>query len=134
MSYVGIPFVDGGRDRAGCDCWGLVRLVFQEKAGIELPSYGEIGAHELMAISRELCRGMIDQTWQRVDREPRHGLDVAVMKRLDKAGAVPVHVGVMLDARRLLHVEVETDSVIIPANHPSIASRLIGFYRHRGVA
>ena len=134
MSYVGIPFVDGGRERSGCDCWGLLRLVYREEAGIELPSYGEIGAHELMAISRELSRGMIDQTWRRVDGEAPRFLDVAVMKRLDKTGAVPVHVGVMLDRRRLLHVEVETDSVLIPANHPSIASRLVGFYRHRDIA
>lgn len=129
--YVGIPFVDGGRDRSGCDCWGLVRIVYAEQACIDLPSYGEIGAHELLAVTRALDAGMLDETWRRVDGETRRPLDVVVMKRLDKAGAVPVHVGVMLDARRVLHVEEATDSVAVAVTHPSVAGRIVGFYRHR---
>ena len=35
--YVGIPFVSGGRDETGCDCYGLVRLILRNEYDFELP-------------------------------------------------------------------------------------------------
>lgn len=37
--YVGIPFKEHGSGINGCDCWGLIRLVFRMEFGIALPSF-----------------------------------------------------------------------------------------------
>jgi hypothetical protein len=38
---------------------------------------------------------------------------------------------VMIDARRMLHVEEGTDSVVVPLSHQSVQHRLESFWRHK---
>lgn len=35
--FVGIPYLRGGRDFSGCDCFGLLKLYYAEVLHIELP-------------------------------------------------------------------------------------------------
>ena len=131
--YVGIPFLDFGRSRSGCDCWGLVRLVYEEVARILLPTYGEISAYDIVRVAREfrLATSNVSEIWRNVQAEPRRELDVVVMKSLDEPGTVPWHCGVMVDPMRVLHTEPHTGSVAPAISHPTVASRVIGIYRHR---
>ena len=41
--YIGLPFGDGPGE---VTCWGLLRRVYAEQLGIDLPSYGEIAASD----------------------------------------------------------------------------------------
>lgn len=57
--YLGIPFQDKGCGFEGCDCYGLVRLVYREELGIELPCLGD-------AYSTAYARGEVNNTVQHV--------------------------------------------------------------------
>jgi hypothetical protein len=125
--YVGLPFIDGGRDWSGVDCWGLVRLVLKTECGIEVPSYGEISAHDLMLVAREVSGESSREPWCLISQPEI--FDVAVMFKL----RAPVHVGIVaaLAPVRLLHIEKATSAVFIIATHPSVAFRSIVYHRHK---
>jgi hypothetical protein len=128
--YVGIPFVDGGCSYAGCSCWGLVRMVLQNERGIELPSYGEIYASDLLAAARRIRHDSISGTWLNVVT-PKP-FDVAVMYAMHgEKEKVIGHVGVMSSETDLLHVWKETDAVNMSVTHPRVRYKIVGFYRHR---
>ncbi|MGE0845846.1 MAG: C40 family peptidase [Flavobacteriaceae bacterium] len=133
--YVGLPYVDGGRAFAGVDCWGLCRLVYCHELGVHLPEYGEISARQLRDVNEAIEKGREARPWRLVDKPQPY--DLCVM-----TGHVPmdgdrkvirmrvVHVGVMVDEKRVLHIEAATDSVVVPIRHPLVSKRIKGFYRH----
>ncbi|WP_164681912.1 C40 family peptidase [Fuscovulum blasticum] len=124
-AYVGLPFVDGGRGPDAYDCWGLVRQVYADLLGIDLPSYGEISAMDLIRIARTMRAGA-DDGW-RVPAIPDE-LDVVLMRGTGGRSSV-VHVGVMVSQTRLLHIEAGSGAVVVPVSHWSVAGRIIGWRR-----
>lgn len=120
--YVGIPFGDGPGE---LHCWGLVRRVYHDQLGVDLPEYGEISAHDLMRVARKMA-AVKDDGWQMITAP--QALDVCIM-RSGQGGARAVHVGVMIDSRRLLHIEAASAAVVVPAAHFSVAGRILGYRR-----
>lgn len=126
--YVGLPYVDGGRGPQAVDCWGLIVLIYRERLGIELPSYGEISAADLLRIARAIASGSgIEDGWAPVD-EPQP-YDV-VMMRSGRGSRATVHVGIMVTDRLMLHAEAGMGSGVVPVSHYSVAGRILGYRRH----
>ena len=127
---VGLPYADLGRSRAGVDCWGLVRLAFDELAGIDLPSYAD--GYLSTDDRAEIC-GLIDGAkgngaWSAVVSTEVEAMDVVVFRR----GRFDGHVGLVVNPSRQLMVhagglgsraELWTGNLWLP--------RLVGFWRHR---
>jgi len=136
--YIGIPFLDLGRDRHGCDCWGLVRLVLAEQAGLELPSLATSYRSEANAagvgdvVEAERRSG----AWQRINVGEEQPFDLVEMSgaaRVAGSGWVfgPLHVGVVVTSGWLLHVERGTAAVLARYREDqAIRRRVLGFWRH----
>lgn len=120
--YIGLPF---GEEAPAVTCWGLVCRIYAEQLAVHLPSYGEIPARDLIRVAHAMKAGDGDG-WLRVD-EPR-AFDVVAM-RAPQGGRSVVHVGVMIDALRMIHVEAATAAVIVPVRHWSVSGRILGYRR-----
>lgn len=108
--YIGIPFRDHGCGYDGCDCYGLVRLVYAKELGIELPhlgdqysssfARGEIGPIPMQTVAEGWA---VDVT----EFEPEQ-FDVLVFSR----GGMEYHVGLFLYGEFMLHCVDGTDSCL----------------------
>lgn len=123
--YVGLPFVDGGRGEGGLDCWGLVRAVYLDVLGVELPTYGEISARDLLRVARQMSAGK-DDGW--VEPVCPEDTDVVLMRSAKSMGRV-VHVGLVAGGAGVLHTEAATGCVLVPRRHVSVCGRIVGYRR-----
>lgn len=124
--YIGLPFRDLGRDRAGLDCWGLVRLVTSEQFNVSLLSFiGEYGkTADIAGIAALIEREA--QLWLPVQPGQEKLGDVIVLRLRGS----PVHTGLVLGDQLMLHIEQGIDSAIEKYASPRWKDRIYGFYRH----
>lgn len=121
--YIGIPYQINGRDRDGIDCWGLVRLVYQEQLGKQIPSYAGYYDHaeDYDGFATAFDEGIAD--WQEVT-EPKEFDSIWV-----RLMGIDCHTGVMLDNGKMLHAMVGAESCIVDISTKAWQRRVIGCYR-----
>lgn len=127
-SFVGLPYLDRGRTRAGVDCYGLLRLVYAEQLGIELPSYADdyVTAADDLAIAALIADEL--DPWDEIGKGCEQEGDAVLMR----SGLHLRHVGVVAGRARALHIESGDLSRIELYDFGPLAHRIAGFYRYRG--
>jgi cell wall-associated NlpC family hydrolase len=127
--YVGLPFLEHGRSRAGVDCWGLVRLVYAERLGVALPSYlaghDGVGRADAEAIARLVRGGLAIDGWRAVPAGEERELDGILLRTFGH----PMHMGVVLAPGRMLHVDRGIDAAIEDYRGERWRRRVVAFYR-----
>lgn len=117
-AFVGRPY------RAPNGCWQLVRQVYAELLGIELPGFEA----ESAAVGRDGWAALIEQhrhTWQPVEA-PVPG-DVVLFRVLGAA----CHVGVVVAPPLFLHALAPGTTARVESwRSLTWKPRLVGFYRH----
>jgi len=130
--YVGLRYLRRGRDINGIDCWGLVRLIYAKELRLDLPLYGMTDPDDYRGIARDIDAERRTDTWHPI-KEPQDFDVVLMTSPIDDDGVVrvrPIHIGIVA-GKSILHTEADVDTVCVPVGDPSVAYRIVEFYRHR---
>lgn len=101
--WLKIPYKAYGRDVAGCDCWGLVRMVRYAVRGDLLPSFGAVSPASKRDLTDAACSVIVGDGF-RVVQAPVVGSIATVWR-----GILCHHVGIVVEADGTLAV-LETGS------------------------
>lgn len=124
--FVGLPQLDHGRDRAGCDCWGLARIVYQEELGVSLPDYlGYTSVEEHGEIAALIDGAQQLPMWVPVTGTPL-AFDLAVFRR----GRLSTHIGIVVRRGLMLHMAGEDGAKLERYDGGAWRHRLTGHWRH----
>lgn len=121
--FIGIPYLEGGRDYTGVDCWGLVLLFYRDFFGEDLvdPANGK-------AVSQDEAARLMDVEKATIQAAPVPVPEIGDIALMAFRGR-PIHVGVYVGNGRLLHVMKGIDSVIESWESPRLRGRVRGYYR-----
>jgi cell wall-associated NlpC family hydrolase len=125
--YIGIPYVEGGCSHAGCDCFGLLVLIWREIFKIELPAYAgphwkkganpaEIGA----AIAAEVAR------YQRVNHDWVRMGDGVILRM----NGHPLHVGLVVEPGWMIHTHERAAACLEDYRRIAWSRRIVEFLRY----
>ena len=130
---LGIPWKSKGRDRSGCDCWGLLRLVLQERFGLDgLPMLDE---HEYRdqgdraALARVMTE-FRDLNFLPVPLGQERAGDAIMLRMMGQ----PFHVGVIVCPGWMLHVQEGREVCLECYGRMAWRGRVEGVYRHARLA
>lgn len=128
--YVGLPWLDRGRTRDGCDCWGLLSIVYAERFGVVLPSYRD---DYLTAADSDAVTSLINgrpAAWREITAGTEQVGDAVLMSIAGR----PHHIGIVVADGLVLHIERGAGSLIESYRSMRLRRRVIGFFRHAQLA
>jgi cell wall-associated NlpC family hydrolase len=125
--YVGLRFAENGRTVEGCDCWGLVCLVYSMELGVVLPDFAGMyaGTSDIAAIGA--LHDLERPRWDLVDFLAAAPFDLVSLRVKGR----PWHVGIVTEPGRMLHALPRCDAVVEDYTRPLWKPRIDGFYRYR---
>lgn len=97
--FIGIPYLDGGRDLKGCDCYGLVALYYKHILNIDIPE-SKITAEQPRRIFLNYLNEL-SINWRTIEA-PVKDCVVAFAYNPNHPDLV-THFGVMIDNKTILH-------------------------------
>jgi len=123
--YIGIPYKNLGRTREGCDCWGLLRIIYQEEFDMILPEYDGLILDDAEKLEIERIINSHREDWEQVD------IPVIGDGVLMNVFGLAIHIGVYIGNRQMIQAMKGADSCIVRLDNKLWKPRFAGFWRHR---
>jgi len=121
LDYVGLPFLSCGRDRQGCDCYGLLRLIYQDQLGVNLPDLLEYDNTQQRHRMNDLMKDKpLIIGFEQMEISAVEPLDVLVIRQV----GFDCHLGIVIGNRKMIHSEAGKEAVIEEFTRPHIAPRV----------
>lgn len=126
--YIGIPFVDHGVSKEGCDCYGLVLIVYKEEFGIDLPWLGDSYSHAYRRkdVNSTVKKNIDLGCYIDVTNEPRKPLDIIIFR----TGGLETHIGLWVEDGWLLDILEGAHSTIRRYDTSEWKNRITRILRH----
>lgn len=121
---IDVPFLVGGRDWSGWDCWGLVFIAYRELFGIDIPSLSDEYDEKLSFAELNTLVNTQKPLWNSVE-QPMFG-DV----RLFKVSRYQSHVALVLPWRSMIHTTQGVGTVVERLDVITWAKRHVEYFRH----
>lgn len=126
---IGIPFINGGRDRnKGFDCYGLVMEVYR-RCGISLPEYTADWDDE-EKINSIVQREAGTTAWHRV-KAPLP-VPCLVALRMGTPPGIVNHTGVYIGHGKFIHTRAKIGVCVSRIDSPAWRGVIEGFYEYVG--
>ncbi len=126
--YVGLPYAVMGRDRAGVDCWGLLRLVWQEVCGITVEGFeAKYRGHAERAVLDALIKGEMP-----LHRPLLPGTELPLDAVFFRQAGHVSHCGLIVGDGLMLHASAGHLTKIDDYRRGLWARRLFAIYRVKG--
>jgi cell wall-associated NlpC family hydrolase len=122
--YLFIPFKAGGRDRKGVDCWGLVRLIYKDRLGIDLPLYSEVDYYQDQKVQDTIESER--HKWLEIQEADLIEGDVVAIR----IEGYPWHLGVIVEPRKFIHADPGRGIRIERTDAIHWKNRILGYHRY----
>jgi len=123
--YIKTPFKEKGRGHDGCDCWGLVQLIYKEQLGIDLPGYEDVyettNDREILA---KTIRDERNNNWIAPDTGKEFDVIIINMR------GVPMHVGIVTKSGHMIHCAKDVGTCVEKYDSMRWKNKVIGFARY----
>lgn len=145
-----VPYVEGGRDLRGADCWGLVMLAYRLGRGVELPGHPNLSASDMLAVARTLKAGETKAadglgSWRPVAFGDEREFDLAIMTSPvateGRMRSLQAHCGIVVKPAFVMHTDEIRGRPVNERFRPDmlfpdspLISRVKAIYRHEALA
>lgn len=135
--YIDIPFKHRGRDYDGCDCFGLIRLIYKEERGIDLPDYLDIDYNCFLSEEGEehiekIYAYHLQNGW--ILAQPPYRIWDGLIFYASEKKVVADHIGLHIGDGKFVHTSAFLGISLVGKLEGIWKSRLYGAARWRGEA